>query len=96
MDFFRSAYTRLSGMNLAHLLVLGVVVKAIVTDVSYATFLVTVPVLGFEGYKLYLKHHTPSAIELDAEVRKELDNIKAKLNAQTLDKGIKAPVTRYF
>lgn len=96
MDFFRQAYSRLSSYNYTHLLVLGLVIKAIVSDVSIATFLLTIPVLAFESYKMYLKSKVVSPIELDAEVRKELDNIKSKLNAQTLEKGLKAPVSRYF
>lgn len=96
MNFFRSAYDRLSVVNLSHVLVLALVVKALVSDVSYSTFLLTLPVLGFEAYKLYLKSKKPDPVQLDAEMRKELDNIKAKINAQTMDKNIKQPVPRYF
>lgn len=95
MDFFRSLYTRVCSLNLAHLLVLGVVVKSIISDISVATFLVTVPVLAYEGYKLYLKSKTPDPVVINAEVVKELDNIKAKLNAQTLDKGVKPATYRW-
>lgn len=96
MDFFRLLYTRLSSVNFAHLLVLGLVVKALASDISYAAFLLTVPILAFEAYKLYIASKKPDAVKLDAELVKELDNIKAKLNAQTLEKNVKSPMTRYF
>lgn len=95
MDFFRSLYTRVSSLNLAHLLVLGVVVKAIISDISIATFLLTVPVLAYEGFKLYLKSKKPDPVVINAEVVKELDNIKSKLNAQTFDKGVKPATYRW-
>lgn len=85
-------------MNFAYLLTLGLMIKALIFDISYAAFLLTIPVLVFEGYKLYLKSKTPDPIALDAEVRKELDNIKSKLNANTFEKGLAStsPTKRYF
>lgn len=98
MDRLKSFFSYIYGMNYAYLLVLALMVKAIVSDVSYASFLLTIPVLAFEGYKLYLKAKTPSPVVLDAEMRKELDNIKSKLNATTFEKGLGsvAPAKRYF
>jgi hypothetical protein len=99
MNRLKLAYAYLCGTNFAYLLILALVVKALIHDVSYASFLLTLPVLGFESYKLYLKHKTPDPIVIDEQIRKELDNIKAKLNANTLEKGINAPTTpmkRYF
>lgn len=98
MDRLKSVWSYISGINLAYILCLGLLGKALVSDISYATFLITIPVLSYEGYKLYLKHKTPSPLVLDAEVRKELDNIKSRLNASTLDKNLKATATppRYF
>ncbi len=96
MEYLRSLYTRLYNINLSHLLVLGLVVKATVSDISYPTFLLTIPVLGFEAYKLYIRSKTPNVIELDVELRKELDNIKAKLNANTFEKNVKPNMPRYF
>lgn len=95
MNFFRSLYTRVSRVNLAHLLVLGLVVKAIISDISYATFLLTIPVLAFEGYKLYLKAKQPDPIKINEEVVKELDNIKSKLNAQTMEKSMKSTTYKW-
>lgn len=89
----------ISGTNFAYLLILALVVKSIVSDVSYAAFLLTIPVLGFESYKLYLKSKAPNQVVLDAEMRKELDNIKSKLNANAFEKGLTAastPNKRYF
>jgi hypothetical protein len=76
--------------------VLGLVIKSIVSDISVAAFLLTIPVLAFEGYKLYLEVRQPDPIKINEEVVKELENIKSKLNAQTLEKGVKPPVSRYF
>lgn len=98
MDFFRSLYSKAIGLNFAHILVLGLVVKAIVSDISISTFLISIPVLAFEGYKLYIKSKQPDPIAIDAEIRKELDNIKAKVNAGAFEKNI-VPVAqpkRYF
>ncbi len=98
MEKLRSLYAYLCGANFAYFLILALVVKAIVSDISYATFLLTIPVLAYESYKLYIKTKTPDVVVLDAELRKELDNIKAKINATTLGQGISgpAPVKRYF
>lgn len=96
MEFLRSLYTRLSKYNLAHLLILSLVVKAIAFDVSYPAVLICMPVLGYEAYKLYLKSKTPEPLKFDEAIVKELDNIKAKLNAQTLEKSIKPEMRRYF
>jgi hypothetical protein len=91
-------FKALSGMNFAYLLVLALMVKALVADISYPIFLLTIPILTFEGYKLYIKSKQPDPVVIDAEVRKELDNIKSKLNATTFEKGLSAqkPVQRYF
>jgi hypothetical protein len=99
MNRLKSAYAYLCGTNFAYLLILGLVVKALIHDVSYASFLLTLPILGFESYKLYIKTKTVDPVVLDGEIRKELDNIKAKLNANTLEKGLNSPTTpikRYF
>ena len=72
MDRFKAVYAYLCGTNFAYFLILGLVVKALVSDISIATFLLSIPVLGFESYKLYLKSKTPDPIVIDAEVRKEL------------------------
>jgi hypothetical protein len=96
MEFLRGVYNTLLRFNVAHILVLGLVIKALITDVSYPAFLLTIPILSYEAYKLYIKHKTPDVIQFNSELRKELDNMKAKLNAQTLDKNIKPQVERYF
>ena len=103
MEKLRSAVKYLFGMNFAHLLVLALVVKAIVADVSYATFLLTIPVLSYEGYKLYLKSKNPSPIQINETIAKrldahkeELEAIKSKLKAETLNQNINNPIKRYF
>lgn len=95
MDFLRFIYKKASILNFAHLLVLGLVIKSIVHDVSVAAFLLTIPVLAFESYKLYLKHKTPEPVQIDAAIikrldanKEELDAIKSKLTAQTLEKNV--------
>lgn len=96
MNFIRSAYHYLCGTNFAYALVLALVIKAIVSDVSFATVFLTVPVLVFEAYKAFMASKKPNPIELDEELRKEIDNIKSKLNAQTMEKNVKPAVGRYF
>lgn len=88
MNKFRSLYNYACGINFAYLLVLGLVIKALVSDVSYATFLLTIPVLGFESYKMYLKSKAPDAVAINQEVMSELDKLKAKVNANTFEKGL--------
>ena len=95
MEFFRSLYNKVTSFNFAHILVLGVVVKAVVSDISIAAFLVTIPVLAYESYKLYLKAKTPDPIKINEEVVKELDNIKAKLNATAIEKSVRPPLARW-
>jgi hypothetical protein len=91
--------TRLAGLNLAHLLVLSLVVKALISDISIATFLLSIPILGFEAYKLYLKHKKPDPIVMNQEVMDRLDKLQAKVNANTFDKSLTSaatPAKRYF
>jgi hypothetical protein len=94
MDNFRFLYNKVTSLNFAHILVLGLVVKAIVSDISVASFLISLPVLGYEGYKLYVRSKTPDPIKINEEVVKELDNIKAKLNATAMEKSVK-PLARW-
>lgn len=97
MEKLRLLAKKLSGINLAWALVLTLLVKALIFDVSIATFLITIPILGFEGYKLFLKSKAPDPVRLDAELRKELDNMKSKLNLVSMEKNVSpAPTKRYF
>lgn len=98
MDKLRSLYTYLCGTNFAYLLVLGLVVKALISDISYAAFLLSIPVLGFESYKLYLKTKKPDPIVINHEVMDRLDKIQAKVNAGAFEKNLSpnAPAKRYF
>ena len=93
----------MSGLNYAYFLVLGLLAKALISDVSYATFLITIPVLGYEGYKLYLKSKKPEPIQIDMAISKrldahrdELEAIKSKLKAESLDRNINPITKRYF
>lgn len=96
MDKFLSVYNYLSSRNYTHFLLLALLVKGVISDVSYSVALLTVPVLLFQAYQLYIKTKTPDAVVLDAEVRKELDNIKAKLNAGSMEKSLNPVPKRYF
>ena len=88
--------SRLSGTNFAHTLVLALVGKAIISDVSPSAMLITVPVLGYEAYKLYLKSKKPEPAQIQEEVKKELELVKSKLSALTMDKNVVPQKTRYF
>jgi hypothetical protein len=103
MDKLRSIYNYLSMRNYTHFLILGLLCKALIFDVSYATFLLTIPVLAYEGYKTYIKFKTPDPVQHDIAILKrfdalqeDLDRVKSKVNATSLDKNINAQVKRYF
>jgi hypothetical protein len=98
MDKLRSLYAYLCGQNFAYFLILALVIKAIVSDVSYATFLLTVPVLSFEAYKIYIKTKTPDPVVINQEIKDELDKLKARINAGQFQKGLEAASQnkRYF
>ncbi len=96
MERLQKAYSYLSKKNFAYILVLALMVKAIVSDVSYASFLITIPVLAYEAYKLFLKSKTPDPVRINQEVIKELDQMKAKLSGLTMEKGIAQKPARYF
>lgn len=95
-ETLKRAWNLLVGMNLAHILVLAIVAKTLIFDISLATVLLTVPVLGFEAYKLFLKSKTPDPVRMNEEFRKELEQVKGKLSAISMEKNVKAPNQRYF
>jgi hypothetical protein len=86
----------LLAVNVGYLLVLGLAVKALITDVPLSIGFITLPILGFEAYKSYLKSKQPDPVRINVEVQRELDNMKAKLNAMTLERSAKPQPTRYF
>ncbi len=88
MERIRSLIQQLSGMNLAHSLTLALVAKALIFDISYATFLISIPVLGYEAYQLYLKSKAPDPVKINAEIQVQLDAIKSKLNADVVQKSV--------
>ena len=103
MEKLRAAYKYLSGMNFAYILVLGLLGKALISDVSYASFLLTIPVLAYESYRLYIRSKTPDPIQHDIAIMKrfdqfqdDLDKVKSKVNATSLEKNLNAPVKRFF
>jgi hypothetical protein len=91
-------YNYFCGKNFAYLLILGLVIKAIISDISIATFLLSIPILSFEAYKIYIKSKKPDPIVINQEVMAELDKLKAKVNAGQFQKGLDAasPSKRYF
>lgn len=96
MEKLRAFRAYLSNLNYAYLLILGLVVKALISDISYAAFLISIPILSYEAYKLYIKSKEPVKHIHDKAIMDELDKLKAKLNANSLDKNINAPMKRYF
>lgn len=96
MEKLRAVYKYISGINFAYILILGLLGKALISDVSYATFLLTIPVLGFEAYKLYIKTKTPDPIVHDRAIMDELDKLKAKVNATSMEKNLATAPKRYF
>lgn len=96
MEKVKHLLTKLVGMNLAYTLILSLLVKALISDISYATFLVTVPVLAFEGYKLFLKSKKPDPVQMNEEMRREIESVKGKLSALSMEKNVKQQNQRYF
>lgn len=59
--------------------------------------MLAIPVLGYEGYKLFLRSKKPEPVVIEGELRKEMDRMNNKLSALTMERGV-APVVakRYF
>lgn len=97
MDKYLNWAKSLSTLDYARILILALVAKALIFDISYATFLITIPVLSFEAYKLYLKARAPDPVKINDEVKREIDAIKTRLNANSLQKDLKETTAkRYF
>jgi hypothetical protein len=97
MNYIRSAYTYLFGMNLVYACVIGLLIKSIAVGINYPDFLITIPALSFEAYKLFLASKRPDPVRVSEEVQKNLDNITSRINALTLEKNAKQTgTTRYF
>ncbi len=79
---------KLIGTDLARGLALCLVLKALILDVSYATVLLLVPLMGYEGYKLYLKSKKPDPFQMDEAIRKELEAVKTRLSAINMEKNM--------
>lgn len=86
----------LKKVNPTLVLVAAIAIKAVALDVSVAAMLVTVPLLAYEAYKLYLAQKLPNPVLISEEMRKELDNIKSKLNLLHVEKSLKPPQSRHF
>ncbi len=87
---------QLKSLNWPYILVLGLIVKAICSEFSAGTFLIALPVVAYEAYKLYLKHKEPDPVKINAEVQADINAMKAKLSALTLNQNIKEQPKRYF
>lgn len=97
MDKFHIAYNYLSTRNYTHFLLLALLAKGLVSDVGYSTVLLTVPILLFDAYRIYIKSREPIAIVHDKAIMDELDKLKAKVNANSMEKNLSAaPAKRYF
>lgn len=96
MQFLKNAYNYISGMNFVTSLVCCLLLKALVADVSYATFLITVPILAHDAFKNFLKSKKPDPVVMDNEVRKELELLKGRLSGMNMEKNIPQAAKRYF
>lgn len=97
MEKLSLAWQKICSVNYTYLLVLGLVIKSIAVGIDYPDFLISIPVLSFEAYKLYLKHKTPDPVAINAEVQRDLDGIKSKLNMMSMEKNMQAaPAKKYF
>lgn len=89
MNRLKALYAYLCGTNFAYLLILGLVVKALISDVSFPSILLSIPILTFEAYKLYVKSKQADPVAINHEIMEEINKIKAKVNAGTLERGVK-------
>lgn len=99
MDKYYSMLNKFVGTDLARGLALALVLKALIFDVSYATVLLLVPLLGYEGYKLFLKSKKPDPFQMDTEIRKELEAVKTRISALNMEKSMaaaSAPIKRHW
>lgn len=97
MEKLRAIYKYVSGWNIAYFLIICLLGKALILDVSYATFLLTIPVLSYEAYKLYIKSKKPDVMVHDKAIMEEIDKLKAKVNANSMEKNLSSgPSKRYF
>lgn len=94
--WLKKAMSYLVGMNLAYTLVLALVTKSIFFPISLAEVLLTVPVLGYEAYKLFLQSKKPDPIVLNDEVKKDLELLKGRLSAMNMEKNLKPENKKYF
>lgn len=91
----------LKKVNVAYTLVFGLAIHAMLPIEStvhpLSVAFLTVPLLAYEGYKLFLSHKKPDPVKINEEIQKEIDAIKSKLNILTLEKTVntKQP-QRYF
>lgn len=76
-------------------LILALVAKSVIFDVSYASALLLLPILGFESYKLFLKSKAPDPVRLNAELLAKIENIQSKLSAANLDKSVISPSKKW-
>lgn len=95
-EMLEKAKKYLSGMNVAHALVLAIVAKSLFSETPVSVVLLTVPVLAYEAYKLFLKSKTPDPVVINDEVKKELELIKSRVVAMSMEKNVKSDKVRYF
>lgn len=97
MDRFQSIYNYISTRNYTHFLLLALLAKGLITDISYSTVFLTIPILLFEAYQLYIKSKKPDVMVHDRAIMEELDKLKAKVNANSMEKNLSSgPSKRYF
>ncbi len=86
----------LTASNIAYTLILSLLAKSLIVAPSIEVALIMVPVLGYEGYKMFLKSKTPDPVRINAEVQKDLDQLKSKLSALSMRDSVAEPKKRYF
>lgn len=93
MELFARVKTYLVDLDVTKTLILLLVLKAIALDVSFSSSALLIPILGFEGYKLFLKSKAPDPVRINDALQQRLDRIESKVSAVTLEKST-APITK--
>lgn len=79
---------RLSGIDFAPYVLTSFLAKGFVTSFSYPDVAVCALLISAAGFRAYLSAKAPKKIEIDAEIRAELDTIRSAVTAIRMERGL--------
>lgn len=83
----------LTGMDIVQLLLVSFLVKGFFNSFDYSEVAVCTILVGATCFRKYLASKTPEKAELDAELRAELDSLKATVNALKMERNLSQPTS---